>query len=392
MEEETYAKLVTESERAIEGAKSFKFRRYLFDTVDKASDKFYNGIYGLRGIGKTVMLLQLAGKRKNSIYLPADAKYLVQDTLYEMVSHVNARGYANIFIDEIHSRKDWTIDLKTLYDEAKVNVFFSGSSSMELKKGADLSRRAIMHELKPASFREYLNIKRGATINKLKLADLYNNEKRKNLAVQNSKWREFMQEYYRYGGVLYEDIEKEFPKSISNSLEKIIGSDLIYLRELDIKIENDIYKLLYKVASSGPYEANYTNLSNYLGISKATVIKLISDLEKVGLIIQLFPYGSGYKKEPKIYLRIPFRYALNKISSGKTDIGAMREEFFANNVDVQGYYKTERGEKTPDFRVGDKIIEVGGAKKKSKIADYIAVDGSSFTENKIPLFLFGFLY
>lgn len=392
MEEEIFSNLVISSERAIENAKAYRFHRYLFETVDKASNKFYNGVYGLRGVGKTVLLLQLAGKRKKSIYIPADAKYLLQESLYDIVNHVLARGYENVFIDEIHARKDWTIDLKTLFDEGKGNIFFSGSSSMELRKGADLSRRARMHELKPASFREYLNIKKGAVLEKIKLEELYDKEKRKDLTIKHRKWMEFLQEYYRYGGVLYEGIEDEYPKSISNSLEKIIAVDLTHLRELDVKVENDIYKLLYKIAASGPYEGSYTKLATYLEISKATVIKLLLDLEKVGLLKQIFPYGKGFKKEPKIYIRIPFRYALNEMSGKKTDIGIVREEFFANNVDVEGYFKTERGEKTPDFMVGRKTIEVGGVSKKINTADYIAVDGAIFSENRIPLFLFGFLY
>ncbi len=392
MEEEIFSHLVIASERAIERAKAYKFHRYLFDSVDKASDRFYNGVYGLRGIGKTVMLLQLAGKRSNSIYIPADAKYLLQDSLYDIVNHVIARGYENIFIDEVHSRKDWTVDLKTLYDEDKCSLYFSGSSSMELRKGADLSRRAILHELKPASFREYLNIKRGAAIMRVGLEDLLDKERRKAIAVKNRRWMEFLQEYYRYGGVLYEGIEKEFPKPISNTLEKIITVDLTHLRELDVKIENDIYKLLYKIAASGPYEGSYTKLATYLGISKATVIRLLSDLEKVGLLKQIFPVGSGFRKEPKIYMRIPFRYALNEMVGRKTDIGALREEFFANSVDVEGYFKTERGEKTPDFKVDGKTVEVGGEYKRTNTADYIAVDGASFSDNKVPLFLFGLLY
>jgi len=392
MEEGIFSRMVSTSEKAIQDSKSFPFRRYLFDTVDEASTNFYNGIYGLRGIGKTVMLLQLAGKRKHSIYIPADATYLLQDTLYNTVSHVIARGYENIFIDEIHTRKDWTVDLKTLYDEGKRNIFFSGSSAMEMKKGADLSRRVIMHELKPASFREYLNIKKGAELEKISLGDLFDKEKRQKIAIKNQKWKEFMQEYYRYGGVLYEDVQKTFPKPISNSLEKIISVDLAPLRELDVKVENDIYKLLYKIAEAGPYEASYTSLANYLGISKATVIRLLSDLEKTGLLKQIFPCGSGFKKEPKLYLRVPFRYALNEMSARRTDVGATREEFFVNNVDVDCYYKTQRGEKTPDFMLNGKMIEVGGESKKPSSADYLAVDGYAFTENRIPLFLFGFLY
>lgn len=392
MDNETFSKLVIESEKAISGANSFSVKRYLFGALDKSSGKFYTGIHGLRGVGKTVLLLQLAKKRNNALYIPADAKYLLRDSIYEIVNYAMDRGYRDIFIDEIHSRTGWTSDLKTLYDEGRANIFFTGSSSIELRKGADLSRRVIMHELKPASFREYLNIRHGADINAIGASDLYDRKKRQSLAVKYGKWNAFVEEYYKYGGVLYEGIKEEFPKPITNTLEKIINVDLTYLRELDIKVENDIYKLLYKITESGLYEASYSKLAGYLGISKSTVIKLVTDLERLGLLKLVYPCGTGFRKEPKIYLSIPFRAALNEMSSKQTDMGTLREEFFANNVDVEGYFKTERGEKTPDFKVKGRSIEVGGDRKRTIDADYIAVHSLSFTENRIPLFLFGFLY
>ncbi|MCL4364865.1 MAG: AAA family ATPase [Candidatus Marsarchaeota archaeon] len=392
MDNDTFSKLVIASEKAISGSDSFPVKRYLFNSVDKSSTKFYTGIYGLRGVGKTIMLLQLAKKRRNALYIPADAKYLLQDDIYETVNYAIDRGYEAIFLDEIHSRTGWTSDLKTLYDEGKANLFFTGSSSIELRKGADLSRRAIMHELKPASFREYLNIRYGANIEAVSVNDLYEKQKRQDLVAKYGKWNAFVEEYYKYGGVLYEGVKEEFPKPITNALEKIISVDLSYLRELDIKVENDIYKLLFKITESGLYEVSYSKLAGYLAVSKSTVIKLVTDLERLGLFKLVYPCGTGFRKEPKIYLSIPFRSALNEMSSKHTDMGTLREEFFADNVEVDGYLKTERGEKTPDFKVKGRTVEVGGERKRSIDADYIAVHGLSFNENRIPLFLFGFLY
>lgn len=334
----------------------------------------------------------MANLEKKALYFSADAKYLLNYSIYDIVNYAIARGYESFFIDEIHARADWTVDLKTLYDEGKARITFTGSSSMEVRKGADLSRRVVMRELKPASFREYLNIRRGAEIPALSLKSLYDKDIRKDLAVKYAEYGEFVQEYCRYGGVLYEGLREEFPLPIRNSLEKIIGTDMSYLREVDVKLQNDIYKLLYDIASSGPYEASYTRLAGYLSIGKATVIRIITDLEKLGLLRLVYPCGGGIRKEPKIYLSIPFRYALNEIVAKRTDVGVLREEFFANNVDVDCYFKTKRGEKTPDFGVSGKTIEVGGVRKRPQDADYIAVDGMNFEDNKIPLFLFGFLY
>ena len=106
----------------------------------------------------------------------------------------------------------------------------------------------------------------------------------------------------------------------------------------------------------------------------------------------LFPCGKEFRKDPKIFIRIPFRHVIAQSINKQVDKGVMREEFFVNSADVSCYYKTEKGEKTPDFNVDGKVIEVGGESKKKREADYIAVDGISFSENRIPLFLFGFLY
>ncbi len=392
MDNEIFSKIVINSEKQIENVKRFNNHRYLFNLLSKASEKFYHGIYGIRGIGKTIMLLQLTAKYDKPLYISVDAKYLLRFDVYDIVTYAIDKGYENIFIDEIHTKSKWTSDLKTLYDETNAKIFFTGSSSMELQKNVDLSRRAIIYELKPASFREYLNIKKNANIKTIHIKDLFNYNKRKEFVHKYSKWNIFMKEYYKYGGMLYEGIKEEYPNTILNVLDKMLTVDLSSLREIDTNAINNIYKMLYKISSSGPYEASYSNIASYLGISKATSIKFVNDLSKIGLLVPLYPCRSGFRKEPKIFLRIPFRQTLNTTSNINTDIGVRREEFFVNNIDVKCYFKTKRGEKTPDFKLGEKVIEVSGQWRKSRIADYIAVDGLNYQDNNIPLFLFGMLY
>lgn len=56
------------------------------------------------------------------------------------------RGGKYLFIDEIHKYKDWAKELKLIYDyHPELNVVFTGSSVLDIKKGAsDLSRRSVM--------------------------------------------------------------------------------------------------------------------------------------------------------------------------------------------------------------------------------------------------------
>lgn len=392
MDSEIFSKLVANSIERIGSAAAFKEHRYLFDEISGVGNDFYIGIYGLRGIGKTVMLLQLAGVAKDALYIPIDAKYLANYSIYEIAEEAHDKGYNNLFIDEIHTRKDWRADLKTLYDEGKVHVAFTGSSAANIRKGADLSRRVIMYELMPPSLREFLNIKLGAGIERISMAMLFDQKKRGQIAVKHSRWNAYWQEYYRYGGVLY-DTKRGFPKPLMSTLERIISVDLASIRSIDSGTVNDVYKLLYRIAESGPYEISYNSLSSHIGISVKTAIGLVKDLERIGLLKLIYPSNGRFRKEPKVYFRLPFRSALNESINTTTDIGAAREEFFVNNAPINWYVKTKRGEKTPDFVVNEKTIEVGGARKTNyQDADFLAVDGVDFIGNKIPLFLFGFLY
>ena len=393
MESRVFSKIVEESEKRINEAKRYTKHRYLYSTIKKEMGKGYIiGIYGLRGIGKTVLMLQLAQELKNVLYVSVDATPLANYSIYEIGEEAFNRGFEYLFIDEVHTKPSWTYDLKTLYDEGYINIIFSGSSAAGVKKGADLSRRVIMHELLPPSFREFLNIRYNANIKKLELSELFEEKKRKEYAIKYSKWSSYRHDFYTFGGVLY-DAKIGFPSPILSTLERIITVDLASLRAVDSGLINDVYKLLYRIAEAGPYEISYSSLASYVGLSVKTIINIVKDLEKVGLLKLVYPQASGVRKEPKVYFRIPFRSAINESKGIQTGIGIAREEFFVNNVNVSNYIKTKRGEKTPDFIVENKKIEVGGAWKTNyQGADFLAVDGNDFLGNKIPLFLFGFLY
>ncbi len=392
MEERIIDKIVLKSKNLVKWAAKFKKQRYLYNELLKISKEYFIGIKGIRGVGKTVLMLQLARKWKDSVYFLADSPLVKNFSLYEIVQALIKRGYKNIFIDEIHRKAEWDRDIKGIYDEHEARVIFSGSSAIDLAKtSADLSRRVVLKELKISSFREFLNIKKGFSIPKIEFQRLIKNKKE--LAKKYLDAYEFFEEYLTYGGVLYPKMG--FFDAMENALRKTISQDMEYLREINIKYEEDAYKLLYLIARSLPFETNYSRIAKALEVSKTMAIRLVSDLCKAGIIIRIMPCrkkGVDIKKEPKLYLNIPLRNFFKKIGL-EINRGALREEFFVNHLKDVCYIKGERGEKTPDFRFGEYIIEVGGrAKSRYQNADFIAVEGLNTEKNKIPLFLFGFVY
>lgn len=392
MEEAILDKLVLNSKKQLNWVQKFKKTRYLFKEVRDIDREYYAGVKGIRGVGKTVLILQIARETKDSVYFSADSSLVKPFSIYEIAKELIKRGYKNIFIDEIHRKGNWDIDIKTLYDEHEARILFSGSSALDITKTvADLSRRVVLKELKPASFREYLNIKKNYTIEKVSFDEIIKNKV--SLTKKYADFFEYFIEYTRYGGVLYP--KNGFFEALENSIRKVILQDLSTLRDVNIKYETDVYKLLYLVARSPPFQINYSSIAKNLEISKTLAVRMVNDLEKTGIIIPIFPCkkkGIDVKKEPKIYLTIPLRESFLK-QGIDTNKGAVREEFFVNHLRELCYLKNKRGEKTPDFRFKTHVIEVGGeSKTRYQNPDFIAVDGLSTIDNKIPLFLFGFIY
>ncbi len=396
MDETVFSHVVLESEEKKRSAGNYANKRYLYDEIKSVPQQYFVGVYGLRGIGKTILLLQLANETKDSLYFSADAAYLRNFGIYEIVKHAESRGYKNIFIDEVYYKEYWKDDIKTIYDEGGARVIFSGSSVLEIKEGVDLSRRVLLFNLKPLSFREYLVIKKGCgQIERIQPKDLFESEERKKHIIKYAKFSDHLVEYFKVGGLLYESGEiSYFYKAVENTIERIIHHDLAYLREIDIKIEIAIQKILERIALSPVGETNYSNIANTLSLSKPTVIKIIDDLVKIGLVKRLLPCGKALiRKEPKLYLAFPFRYFFNTVNFKNPDIGSLREEFFVNHTQDICYLKGKRGEKMPDFVFEGKKVEIGGEGKRFyQHPDFLIKDGVSFEEKTIPLFLTGFLY
>lgn len=396
MDEELFSRIVQNSRERMAEAAAYRHRRYLYNTIRDAPKEYFIGVHGLRGVGKTAMLLQLANETSDSLYFSADAAYLANENLYEVMRFCAKRGYRALFIDEIHLKEEWRESLKTAHDEKLARVFFSGSSALEIREGADLSRRALIYQLLPLSFREYLMIKKGARdIRAAAPEELFDPKKRAALAAKLGKYSIFLQEYFRLGGVAYpSDDEAYFYKSLESALDKIVHSDLRSVRSMRSGTEGEVRKILNFISISPVGGVNYSSLASKVSVSKPTVIGIMGDLERIGLAKMVLPCGKALvRKEPKIFLAAPYRAFIAKVLGMPPDAGAQREEFFAFHAGQVCHAKGGRGESTPDFEFSGKLVEVGGPGKKAyQNPDFIVAEGEAFTGKYIPLYLAGFLY
>ena len=140
-----------------------------------------------------------------------------------------------------------------------------------------------------------------------------------------------------------------------------------------------------------------TKISSKIGINRATLLTYLHYLEEAELTIHLNNESGGLSK-----LQKPTKLYLNNtnlmyiLQNDSVNSGTLREIFFANQLK---YKHTLSLPKFGDFLIDNKyIIEIGGKDKSFKQIEgienaYVASDDIEFGfGNKIPLWLFGFLY
>jgi predicted AAA+ superfamily ATPase len=375
------------------------YKRYFFKKVD--FDNKLIGILGSRGIGKTTFMLQYLNEFDfdKTLYFSANSIINSDVTLYEIAQSFSNYGGEILAIDEIHKYKDFEIELKEIYDFLDLKVLFSGSSAISLEHSkADLSRRAVLYRFKGLSFREFLELKLDKTFKKLSLDEVLSNHI--NIANKISKeikplmyFKEYLQNgYYPY----YFEAPKSYSLKVEEAINAVIENDLVYIFNIDI---HNIYKLKQLVkllCINKPYELNLSNLTRDIQIGRETLYKYIHYLT-LGNVLKrvdiLTKKQNLFSKPAKLYLDNP---NLTYIFCNDGEKGTIREQFFINALEVEHQINYS---KIGDFLVDEAYtFEIGGAKKGfNQIKDVensfvVADDIEVGYGDKIPLWLFGFLY
>ena len=135
------------------------FYRYMYNKINWENRMI--GLTGPRGVGKTTLILQHIKNnipREKALYVTAEDFYFADNRLIDLADTFVKLGGEYLYIDEIHKYKDWSKELKLIYDyHPYLKVVFTGSSVLDINKGAsDLSRRVVMYRLHGLPFEESL--------------------------------------------------------------------------------------------------------------------------------------------------------------------------------------------------------------------------------------------
>ncbi len=369
-------------------------------------------IQGARGTGKTTLMLQKAKELQSSgksvLYISSDIPFFYKNQLFETAENFYKYGGQYLFIDEVHKypqkqkKTDWAQEIKNIYDTIPtLKIIYSGSSILQLYNSlGDLSRRKSNYRLSGLSFREYLHFYKNLNFRVLTLAEILNNHQDICSEIINKvKILPEFQSYLNHGYYPFykENPEKYFDR-IADIINVIIETDIPYITNITYETLFKFKQLLSAITSTVPYSLNLSNLSSELYITdQRTLINYLNLLEKAELINTLGAKVIGNKifnKPQKIYLNnTNLMYAVDKDNIRS---GTIRETFFLNQLK---YAHNVNYTKTGDFIIDNNLtFEVGGKNKTNKQIKtlenaFLAIDNieSGFAD-KIPLWLFGFLY
>ena len=394
--------LIEKSFQKVRGVDT-RFVRNIMNEIDW-NDRLI-GIRGARGVGKTTLLLQRIkrklGNTSESLYVSLDNLWFAEHSLLDLVDFFVKRGGKFLFLDEVHKYPIWSQAIKNIYDDfPDLKVVFTGSSLLEiLNARADLSRRAIVYDIKGLSYREFLSITQKNDFRIFSLTDILENHKDiSDEILSKIKPLQFFGDYLRYGYYPFftENISR-FSYRLEEVVNMILEVELPLLRNIEPAYVPKIKQLLQIVAEVVPFIPNIDNLSKRIGIHRNTLLSYLNCLHEAQLTKHLHKDVSGInrlQKPEKIYLEnTNLAYT---IAENNTDIGNMRETFFLNQL---SYNHTVDYPNKGDFWVDKKFLfEIGGKSKsfnqiKETDNAYIAADNIEYGfGNKIPLWQFGMLY
>lgn len=379
------------------------FTRSIMDTIHWEARLI--GIKGARGVGKTTLLLQYIKKNlpidKATLYVSLDSIWFTENTLSALADQFVKQGGNYLFLDEVHKYPNWSQELKNIYDDyPELKIVFTASSLLEiLNARADLSRRAVVYTMQGLSYREYVNLNLGLQLPKYTLSEIL--DQHVSIASEiNKKIKplQYFNDYLHHGYYpFFQEVPELYFYRIEEVLNLILEIELPLLRKVEVAYIAKLRQLLQIISQSVPFMPNVSKLSERIGVNRNTFVSYLYFLEEAHITRNLYKDAKGItqlQKPNKIYLEnTNLQYAL---SPDQANIGTIRETFFLNQVSV--HHKLEYIDES-DFLVDHQyIFEIGGKSKNHKQIknlkqSYLALDDLEYgMANKIPLWLFGFLY
>lgn len=375
-------------------------RRMLMDEIDW-NDRMI-GIKGTRGVGKTTFLLQYAKERfgandRQCLYINMNNFYFQERGIADFAGDFYRGGGKVLLIDQVFKQPNWSSELRKCYDNyPELKIVFTGSSVMRLKEeNPELNGIVKSYNLRGFSFREFLNYMSGHNFPTYSLDDIIKNHEQ--IAMQilpKVSPLKYFQDYIHHGYYPFFLENRNYSENLLKTMNMMTEVDILLIKQIELKYLTKIKTLFYLLALEGPKSPNISNLAKEINTSRATVMNYIKYLSDSRLINIIYPVGQEFPKKPAkvIMNNSNLIYAIYPIHVEQQDV---METFFVNAL-LTGHLVNE-GSKQGNYIIDEnkrfRICDAENTKMRlNNETIYARYNTEVGKDNKIPLWLFGFLY
>ncbi|MCI7575888.1 MAG: AAA family ATPase [Bacteroidales bacterium] len=371
-------------------------RRLLMDEIDWSHRLI--AIKGSRGVGKTTFLLMYAkeqfGTSAECLYVNFNNFYFAQHSLVEFAGEFVQNGGKTLLLDQIFKYEQWSEELRICYDKYPgLHIVFTASPVMRLtEENPDLCDIVHMYNLRGFSFREYLNLQSGQSFPTYTLQQILSDHEQIAAGIMgkvNPLW--YFPDYLRHGYYPFFLEKRNFDETLLKTMNMMLEVDILLVKKIEIGYLDKIRKVLYSMILETPCALNVSRLSESIDTSRATIMNYIKYLKDARLLNLLYPDDKQFPAKPrKVYMQNP--NLLYTVPSGQIDKQALAETFFYNAL--HACHKVNATDRNAMFVVdGVNYFNVSARPSVKTGFRTTAIDNMEIgTGNRIPLWLFGFLY
>ena len=274
----------------------FRIKEYIDNFLNGNNQNRFIVMPGLRGVGKTTILLQLyeyliKNDVPNSDILYFDVSELksfydvnILDVITNFIENIHQTTMVELnkpiflLIDEVHFDKNWALTGKIVYDNNN-NIFmiFTGSSAIELQIRNCNVDLAITNERKIQE--SMINLDNDPDI----------------------EFKKFLTQHSFPFSLKIQDFQ--IHEKTINNINRIIEKDISSLKTFNTSTNDTISRIVTYIAMQKPGGTSNVKLAQMLGVSPNTINNILNVLEKTQLLFPITAYGTGSKiiKKPWEY-------------------------------------------------------------------------------------------
>ena len=397
---------------------SMPIRRLLMDEINW--DDRLIAIKGGRGVGKTDFMLtrikeietawrnqpepeRKKGQRrpKRSIrdirpclYVNFNDFYFTEQTLMDLAAMFVRSGGKYLFLDQLFKYPNWSRELKRCHSKFKeLHIVFCATPVMPIdEENNDLKGIVKTYNLRGFSFREYLNLQTGLRLRSYTLDEIMQRHASISREIcERVHPLQYFKNYLNHGYypsyLESNSFEAELLKTMNSQLEV----DVLMIKQIDVACLHKIRKLLYILMQEAPCALNVSNISDEIGLSRATVMNYIKYLKDSRLINLLYPENKNFPMKPtKVYMHNT-NLALMDFTREIPALDLYETCFYTF---IHGAHKVNATDRSAMFIVDGKYyFDVKELPSSRDTIRPTAVAEMEFGRgNQIPLWLLGFLY